>query len=109
MVHPAHPGLTVLLIRVLAAAPDARVRDGRRAMALAEPLLGAPPDPMLDETVAMALAATGRYAAAAERQRRAIAAAEQAGYPEVARARSGVLALYKRGRPSRAPLGGPQP
>ena len=57
----------------------------------------------------MALAEAGRYAEAAERQRRAIAAVEQAGYPEVARAMTGVLGLYERNRPSRAPLGGPQP
>lgn len=108
-VHPGHPGLTDLLVRVLAAAPDPGARDGRRAIALVEPLLRAPPNPTLDETVAMALAAAGRYAEAAERQRRAIAAVEQAGYPEVARAMTGVLGLYERNRPSRAPLGGPQP
>ena len=107
--HPEHPGLTDLLIRVLAAAPDPGARDARRALALIEPLLGAPPNPTLDETVAMALAEAGRYAEAAERQRRAVAAAEQAGYPEVARALAGALALYEQGRPSRAPLGGPQP
>ncbi len=109
LVHPAHPGLTDLLVRVLAAAPDPGARDGRRALALVEPLLGAAPNPTLDETVAMALAEAGRYAEAAERQRRAIAAAEQAGYPEAARALTSVLALYEQGRASRAPLGGPQP
>ena len=108
-VHPRHAGLTDLLVRVLAASPDPAARDGRRAIALVEPMLGAPPNPTLDETVAMALAEAGRYAQAADRQRRAIAAAEQAGLPEVARALTGVLALYERGRPSRAPLGGPQP
>ena len=108
-IHPGHPGLTDLLVRVLAAAPDPGVRDGRRALALVEPLLRAPPNPTRDETVAMALAEAGRYAEAAERQRRAIAAAEQAGYPEIARAMAGVLGLYERNRASRAPLGGPQP
>ena len=107
--HPGHPGLTDLLIRVLAAAPDPGARDGRRALTLVEPLLGAPPNPTLDETVALALAEAGRYGEAAERQRRAIAAAEQAGYPVAARAMAGVLALYEQNRPSRAPLGGPQP
>ena len=109
LVHPGHPGLTDLLVRVLAAAPDPGARDGRRALALVEPLLGAAPNPTLDETVAMALAEAGRYAEAAERQRRAIAAAEQAGYPEATRALTAVLALYEQGRASRAPLGGPQP
>ena len=107
--HPGHPGLTDLLVRVLAAASDPGARDGRRALALVEPLLEAPPNPTLDETVGMALAEAGRFAEAAERQRRAIAAAEQAGYPEAARAMAGVLALYEQNRPSRAPLGGPQP
>ena len=107
-VHPQHTGLTDLLVRVLAASPDPTARDGRRALALVEPMLGAPPNPTLDETVAMALAEAGRYAEAAERQRRAIAAAEQAGSPEVARALGAALDRYERGRPSRAPLGGPQ-
>ena len=107
-VHPRHAGLTDLLVRILAASPDPAARDGRRALALVEPMLGAPPDPTRDETVAMTLAEAGRYAEAAERQRRAIAAAEEAGYPEVARALGAALDRYERGRPSRAPLGGPQ-
>ncbi|MCY4119808.1 MAG: tetratricopeptide repeat protein [Acidobacteria bacterium] len=108
-VHPRHAGLTDLLVRVLAASPDPAARDGRRALALAEPLLGAAPNPTLDATVAMALAAVGRYGEAAERQRRAIAAAEQAGFSQLARALAVTLALYEQGRPTRAPLGGPQP
>ena len=108
-VHPRHAGLTDLLVRVLAASPDPAARDGRRALALVEPMLGAPPNPTIDETVAMALAEAGRYAEAAERQRRAIAGAEQAGYPEMARVLAAALDRYARGLPSRAPLGGPQP
>ena len=108
-VHPRHAGLTDLLVRVLAASPDPAARDGRRALALVQPMLSAPPDPTLDETVAMALAESGRYAEAADRQRRAIAAAEQAGSPEAARALAAALARYEQRRPSRAPLGGPQP
>lgn len=109
VVHPGHAGLTDLLVRVLAASPDPAARDGRRALALVEPLLAAPADPARDETAAMALAEAGRYAAAAERQRRAIAAAERAGNPEAARALAGALRRYEQGLPSRAPLGGPQP
>ncbi len=104
-IHPDDLRLIDLLIRILAAAPDDRARDGQRAMALAAPLLRAPPNPTLDETVAMALAEAGRYAEAAERQRRAIAAVEQAGRPDVARNMAGVLALYEQGQPTRAPLG----
>ena len=104
-IHPDDLRLIDLLVRILAAAPDDGARDGQRAMALASPLLRAPPNPTLDETVAMALAEAGRYAEAAERQRRAIAGAEQAGRPDLARSMAGALALYEQGRPSRSPLG----
>ena len=104
-VHPDDLRLIDLLVRILAAAPDDGARDGQRAMALAAPLLRAPPNPTLDETVAMALAEAGRYAEAAERQRRAIAGVEQAGRPDLARNMQGALALYEQGRPSRSPLG----
>ena len=104
-IHPDELRLIDLLVRILAAAPDDAARDGQRAMVLATPLLQAPPSPTIDETVAMALAETGRYTEAAERQRRAITAAEQAGRPDVARTMAGVLALYEQGQPTRAPLG----
>ena len=104
-IHPDDLRLIDLLVRILAAAPDDGARDGQRAMALASPLLRAPPNPTLDATVAMALAEAGRYAEAAERQRRAIAGAEQAGRPDLAHNMAGALALYEQGRPSRSPLG----
>ena len=104
-IHPDDLRLIDLLVRILAAAPDDAARDGQRALVLAAPLVEAPPNPILDETVAMALAEAGRYAEAAERQRRAITAAEQAGRPDVARNMAAALALYERGQPTRAPLG----
>ncbi len=55
----------------------------------------------------MALAETGRFTEAAERQRRAITGAEQAGRPDIARAMAAVLALYEQGQPARSPLGRP--
>lgn len=104
-IHPDDLRLIDLLVRILAAAPDDAARDGQRAMVLATPLLQAPPSPTIDETVAMALAETGRYTEAAERQRRAITAAEQAGRPDVARNMAAALALYEQGRPMRSPFG----
>lgn len=106
-IHPDDLRLIDLLVRILSAAPDDGARDGQRALALAAPLLRAPPNPTLDETLAMALAEAGRYAEAAERQRRAIAGVEQAGRPDVARHMAAVLALYEQGRPAREPLGRP--
>lgn len=104
-IHPDELRLIDLLIRILAAAPDDAARDGQRAMVLAAPLLQAPPNPTIDETVAMALAEVGRYSEAAERQRRAITAAEQAGRPDIARAMAAALTLYEQGRALRSPFG----
>jgi tetratricopeptide (TPR) repeat protein len=103
-VHPGDSELTALLVRLLAAAPDDRVRDGRRAMALMQDLLKGPPSGAMRETMAMTLAELGRYDEAARWQREAIAAAGQAGRGDLARLMADDLASYEQGRPSRTPL-----
>jgi tetratricopeptide (TPR) repeat protein len=103
-VHPGQPELTELLVRLLAAAPDDRLRDGRRAMALIQELLEGPPRVEVRETMAMSLAELGRYDEAARWQREAIAAAEQAGRVDLARLMADNLALYEQRRPCRRPL-----
>ncbi|MGQ0733784.1 MAG: tetratricopeptide repeat protein [Acidobacteriota bacterium] len=103
-VHPGEHDLTDLLIRLLAAAPDDRVRDGRRAMALMEELLKEPPRVDVRETMAMTLAELGHYDQAAKWQREAIAAATQAGRADLARLMADNLALYEQRRPCRTPL-----
>jgi hypothetical protein len=84
---------------VLAAAPDSRVRDGRRAMAVMERLSEEQQRMDLGETMAMALAETGRYEEAAALQREAIAAAPA----EIAERMAANLTLYEAGQPSRTP------
>jgi tetratricopeptide (TPR) repeat protein len=85
-VHLDDPRFTHALARVLAAAPDDAVRDGGRAMALVEELLAAQQkSPDLGETMAMALAALGRFEEAASLQRNLMSGAERAGAPEIAR------------------------
>ncbi len=92
------------LARILASAPDARLRDGERAMAILEPLLEETPDLSLGETAAMALAELGLFSQAAALQRDVLEAARQAGIEDsVARMRAN-LALYEMGRPSRIPF-----
>jgi tetratricopeptide (TPR) repeat protein len=103
-VHPDEPELTALLIRLLAAAPDDQVRDGRRAMALMQELLKGPPRVDGREPMAMTLAELGRFDEAAKWQREAIAAAEQAGRADLARLMADNLALYEQRRPCRTPL-----
>ncbi len=106
-VHPGEPELTVLLVRLLAAAPDDQVRDGDRAMALMQELLKEPPRVEVHEAMAMTLAELGRYDEAARWQREAIAAAEQAGRADLARLMADSLALYQQRRPRRTPLSEP--
>ena len=103
-VHPDRPELTDLLARLLAAAPDDQVRDGRRAMVLMQELLKGPLRIDVRETMAMTLAELGQYDEAATWQREAMAAAEQAGRGDLAQLMADNLALYEQRRPCRTPL-----
>jgi tetratricopeptide (TPR) repeat protein len=92
------------LARLLAAAPDDRVRDGQRALALVEALLEKTQrTPDLGETMAMALAEVGRYAEAARIQRDLIAGGERAGRQDIVRRLARNLELYERREPCRTP------
>lgn len=97
------PWLTHALARLLAAAPDDRVRDGRRALAAMERL--SPQQQRLDrgETMAMALAEVGRYADAVSWQRGAVEAARLKGELELAALMAERLRVYESGKPSRTP------
>ena len=97
--YPSAPAFPLALARLLAAAPDGGVRDGRRAVAVMERLSEEQQRMDLGETMAMALAEAGRYDEAAALQREAIAAAPA----ELAPRMEANLALYESGRPSRTP------
>jgi tetratricopeptide (TPR) repeat protein len=103
-IHPSEPEVTDLLVRLLAAAPDDQVRDGRQAMALMQELLKGPPRVDARESMAMTLAELGRYDEAAKWQREAIAAAGQGGRVDLARLMTANLGLYEHGKPCRTPL-----
>jgi tetratricopeptide (TPR) repeat protein len=102
-VYSHQPGFAHALARLLAAAPDDRVRDGRRAMALMESLSDEQKTMDLGETVAMMFAELGRYDEAAASQREAIAAAKRTAQDELARRMSENLKLYEARRPCRTP------
>ena len=93
------------LARLLAAAPDPAIRNGRRAMTLVERVMAAEPEPTIDlgETMAMTLAELGRFAEAAEVQRALIGAAELARIPDAVRRLTVNLRRYERGEPCRTP------
>src|SRR5262249_47810213 len=102
--YPADPKFAYALARVLAAAPDTRVRDGARAKALADTLLKTERSIDVGATAAMALAELGDYAQAAAVQREVIAAARGAGLQDVLRHLIENLHLYERRQPCRTPF-----
>ena len=96
-------GFAHALARLLAAAPDETVRDGRRSLVLMEGLLKQQKTLGLAETMAMTLAELGRYDEAAAWQRETIAAAKQAGREDLAQRLADNLRLYERRQPCRTP------
>jgi len=102
---PDHPEYKIALARLLAASPDDRVRDGQRALDIAQELFKGPRTTALGETVAMALAEYGDFQQAIAIQRDVIAAARRDRLtPQLPRMEQN-LALYERHQPSRTPWG----
>ena len=101
------PGASIFphaLARLLAAAPDAEVRDGPRAVRLVEQIAARGERTIdLGETMAMALAEVGRYGEAAGVQRDLVAAAEAEGMRDAVPRLAANLRLYEQGRPCRTP------
>lgn len=94
--HPNDPALTLALARLLAASSDSHVRDPNRALAIAEPLVRSAATLDGLETVAMALAALGRFDEAAALQRQAAAEAQRTGQAALARAMTLTRKAYER-------------
>lgn len=101
--HPERTDFTHLMARLLAAAPDAAVRDGARALALVDTLLRGAKTVALGETTAMALAENGRFAEAAGVQRQVIESARNGGLAVDEARLAANLQLYEGGRPCRSP------
>jgi tetratricopeptide (TPR) repeat protein len=99
--YPDQPELAHMLARLLASAPDDRVRDGRRAMEIIQVLLKDQKGTDLGETMAMAFAELGDYERAAGVQRGVIAAARSAGLQQAVRRMEENLRLYEHRRPCR--------
>ncbi len=106
---PEQLGFAHALARLLAAAPDDRVRDGARAHAILVDLLKNQRTAALAETMAMAQAEQGRYKDAVSWQRTAIDLAGRAGRREGIAHLTETLALYESGRPCRTPWASDDP
>ena len=101
---PRSLSLAHLLARLLATGPDAALRDGGRALELAQRVFDAQQSAEHAETLAMALAENGRFDEAVELQRQLLAQAESLGRPDLELARlSANLELYQKRQPSRLP------
>lgn len=103
MALPDGAELAHLLARFLATCPDDRLRDGERALEIAQSLLRSSGRPDVAETVAMALAEVGRFDEAIALQRQLIQEAERAGANAVLDPLRRRLVLYEGGKPCRAP------
>jgi tetratricopeptide (TPR) repeat protein len=101
--HPEQPGFSHALARLLAAAPDADIRNGREAWELAEQLLQSHRSASLSETMAMAAAELGRFDDAIRWQQEAIAAAVAGAQHDSAARMQENLALYRNRVPCRTP------
>ena len=101
--HPDDPVLGLAVARLLAASPADAVRDGPRALTLAQGLFDRANTLDNAETLAMAQAEAGDPAGAAALQQNAVAATAAAGrYGDLPRLQAN-LTLYQAGSPSRAP------
>lgn len=72
--------LTHLLARLLASAPDPQVRNGERALQIATAVFEKERNPAHGETLAMAMAAAGRFPEAVGLQKRLLFEAEKANF-----------------------------
>ena len=102
-IHPDRLEFPRALARLLAAAPDDRVRDGRRAMEIMQKLSQGPRSLEFSETMAMTLAELGQYEEAAAWQREAMAAAARAGRGDLTERMADNLKLYEARKPCRTP------
>ena len=100
--HPDRPDFQHALARLLAAAPDDLVRDGRQAQTIVEGLLKTMQTLDVGETLAMALAEQGQFADAVSVQRDVLNAAREGGFAREATRMAANLRRYERRQPCRA-------
>jgi tetratricopeptide (TPR) repeat protein len=101
---PDNGDIAFALARLLAACPEAEVRDGERALELAQLIFAAQPNPRHAQLVAQALAELGRCEEAAEWQQKVVDAAVEDGAAQALPALRSDLERYRANEPCRAPI-----
>lgn len=105
VLYPDHPAINHALARILAAAPDASVRDGRRAKVLVDRLLATQGQTLeLGEATAMMLAEIGQFDQAVSVQKSVIEGAERLKLPAVVARLTANLHRYERRESCRVPF-----
>ncbi len=106
-IDPDHAKARVSLAWLLATSPEDGVRDGPKAVALAERAnqLAGGTNPAMLRTLAAARAETGRFEDALQTAQRALDLAAAQGNEELARSLRGEIELYKAGRPRAVTVG----
>lgn len=99
--HPGDPALANTFARLLSTAPDARLRDGDRAIQMARLAYGAEPSLEHAETVPMALAEAGRFEQAIQFQRGLAQKAQMSGDRAALTRLMRNLKLYEARKPVR--------
>ena len=92
------------LARLLAASPDGTVRNGARALELAEAIYSVQATPRHAQLVAQAMAELDRCEEASKWQQKVVDAAEEDGVTEVLDGLKADLEVYRRGSPCRMPV-----
>jgi tetratricopeptide (TPR) repeat protein len=100
---PESGEIAFALARLLAACPDADLRDGERALELAKAVFAARPDPRHAQLVAQSLAELGRCEEAAVWQQKVVESAVEDGATEALPALKADLETYLQGSPCGAP------
>lgn len=99
--QPQNGDLANVLARILATAKDPKVRDGKRALAIAKALFEATRSLAVGQTYAMAFAETGNFTEAVKLQQETIIGYERSGTPVDTAFLARNLALYQRREPAR--------
>jgi tetratricopeptide (TPR) repeat protein len=102
--YPDRPAFVHALVRLLAAAPDATVRDGQAALRLMREVLAREPRSVeVGELMAMTQAELGQFGEAVTWQREALASAVRVSRPDLVRRLTDALARYEHRQPCRTP------
>lgn len=100
---PGNKEVAQVLVRLLSACPDAKIRDGQRAMALVQSVFSDQNNPNFAQSVAMAFAETGQFDQAVKLQQIAIEAARNSNFPALQKMLNEDLIRYQHRQPCRHP------